>query len=161
FWEITEDSLDHTMETFKIKKEMRNELLDLYKKLNPYPEVKKCLEGLKAKKIKIAILSNGTPELLKMLVESNNIQNYFDDIFSIETVGIYKPDSRVYEMPIKKYDCKPENICFMSSNTWDVSGGGVFGYNAVWVNRLSKVFDKLSYKPKYVINNLEELFKII
>jgi len=87
FWEITEDSLDHTMETFKIKKEMRNELLDLYKKLSPYPEVKKCLEGLKARKIKIAILSNGTPDLLKGLVESNNIQNYFDDIFSIESVG--------------------------------------------------------------------------
>ena len=161
FWEITEDSLDHTMETFKIKKEMRSELLDLYKKLSPYPEVKKCLERLKAKKIKIAILSNGTPELLKMLVESNNIQNYFDDVFSIESVGIYKPDSRVYEMPINKYDCKPENICFISSNTWDVSGGGVFGYNAVWVNRLNKVFDKLSYKPKYVINNLDELLKII
>jgi len=161
FWEITEDSLDHTMETFKIKKEIRNDLLDLYKKLSPYPEVKKCLENLKAKKIKIAILSNGTPELLEMLVESNNIQNYFDDIFSIEAVGIYKPDSRVYEMPIKKYDCKPENICFMSSNTWDVSGGGVFGYNAVWVNRLNKVFDKLSYKTKHVIHNLEELIKII
>jgi len=161
FWEITEDSLDHTMETFKIKKQMRNELLDLYKKLSPYPEVKKCLDGLKDKKIKIAILSNGTPELLKMLVESNNIQNYFDNIFSIETVGIYKPDQKVYEMPVKEYDCKPENICFMSSNTWDVSGSGVFGYSAVWVNRLNKVFDKLSYKPKYVINNLEELLKII
>jgi len=140
---------------------MRNELLDLYKKLSPYPEVKECLEGLKAKKIKIAILSNGTPDLLKGLVESNNIQNYFDDIFSIESVGIYKPDSRVYEMPIKKYDCKPENICFMSSNTWDVSGGGVFGYNTVWVNRFNKVFDKLSYKPQFVINNLKELLKII
>ena len=161
FWEITEDSLDHTMETFKIKQGMRNELLNLYKELSPYPEVKECLEGLKSKKIKIAILSNGTPDLLKGLVESNNIQNYFDDIFSIESVGIYKPDSRVYEMPIKKYDCKPENICFMSSNTWDVSGGGVFGYNAVWVNRFNKVFDKLSYKPKFVINNLKELLKII
>ena len=132
---------------------MRNELLNLYKELSTYSEVKECLEGLKAKKIKIAILSNGTPDLLKGLVESNNIQNYFDDIFSIESVGIYKPDSRVYEMPIKKYDCKPENICFMSSNTWDVSGGGIFGYNAVWVNRFNKVFDKLSYKPKFVINN--------
>tara|TARA_Y100000590_G_scaffold340787_1_gene388698 strand:- start:8083 stop:8532 length:450 start_codon:yes stop_codon:yes gene_type:complete len=149
------------METFKIKKEMRNELLDLYKKLSPYPEVKRCLDGLKTKNIKIAILSNGTPDLLKMLVKSNNIQNYFNDIFSIESVGIYKPDSKVYEMPIKKYNCKPENICFMSSNTWDVSGGGVFGYNAVWVNRLDKVFDKLSYKPKHVIKNLEELLKII
>ena len=161
FWKITEDSLDHTMETFKIKKKMRNELLDLYKKLSPYPEVKECLERLKTKKIKIAILSNGTPNLLKMLVESNDIQNYFDDIFSIESVGIYKPDSKVYEMPIKRYSCKPENICFMSSNTWDVSGGGVFGYNAVWVNRLNKIFDKLGYKPKHVINNLEELNKII
>ena len=161
FWEITEDSLDHAMETFKIKKEMRNELLDLYKKLSPYPEVKKCLGDLKAKKIKIAILSNGTPDLIRGLVKSNNIQNYFDDIFSIESVGIYKPDSKVYELPIKKYNCKPENICFMSSNTWDVSGGGVFGYNAVWINRLNKVFDKLSYKPKFIINNLEELLKII
>ena len=161
FWEITEDSLDHTMESFKIKKEMRNELLDLYKKLSPYTEVKECLESLKAKKIKISILSNGTPDLLNRLVESNDIQNYFDDIMSIESVGIYKPDSKVYEMPIKKYDCKPENICFMSSNTWDVSGGGVFGYNTIWVNRLNKVFDKLSYEPKYVINNLEELLEII
>ena len=161
FWKITEDSLDKSMKAYKIDNSMKNELLDLYKKLSPYSEVKECLEGLKAKKIKIAILSNGTPDLLKGLVESNNIQNYFDDIFSIESVGIYKPDSKVYEMPIKKYNCKPENICFMSSNTWDVSGGGVFGYNAVWVNRLNKVFDKLSYKPKYVINNLEELLKII
>ena len=161
FLEITEESLDHTMETFKIKKEMRNELLDLYKKLSPYSEVKECLEGLKAKKIKITILSNGTPDLLKGLVESNNIQNYFDDIFSIESVGIYKPDPKVYEIPIKKYGCKPENICFMSSNTWDVSGGGVFGYKAVWVNRLNKVFDKLGYKPKFVINNLKELLEII
>tara|TARA_B100000686_G_scaffold19735_1_gene18073 strand:- start:108 stop:557 length:450 start_codon:yes stop_codon:yes gene_type:complete len=149
------------METFKIKKEMRNELLDLYKKLSSYPEVEECLKNLKDKNIKIAILSNGTPDLLKKLVESNNIQNYFDDILSIESVGVYKPDSKVYEMPIKKYDCKPENICFMSSNTWDVSGGGVFGYNAIWVNRFNKVFDKLSYKPKFVINNLKELLEII
>ena len=161
FWKITEDSLDHTMETFKIKKGMRNELLNLYKELSPYPEVKECLESLKNKKIKIAILSNGTPDLLRGLVESNNIQNYFNDIMSIESVGVYKPDSRVYEMPIKKYDCEPKNICFMSSNTWDVSGGGVFGYNSIWVNRSNKVFDKLSYKPKFVINDLNELLTII
>ena len=140
---------------------MRNELLNLYKELSPYSEVKECLESLKLKKIKIAILSNGTPDLLKGLVESNNIQNCFDDIMSIESVGIYKPDAKVYEMPIKKYDCKPENICFLSSNTWDVSGGGVFGYNAVWVNRFNKVFDKLSYKPQFIINNLSELLEIV
>ena len=101
FWEITEDSLDHTMETFKIKKQMRNELLDLYKKLSPYPEVKECLDGLKSKKIKIAILSNGTPDLLTELVKSNNIENYFDDIMSIESVGIYTVSYTHLTLPTK------------------------------------------------------------
>ena len=161
FWQITEDSLDHAMETFNINKNMRKELLNLYKELSPYPEVKECLDTLKSKKIKIAILSNGTPDLLKGLVESNNIQSYFDDIMSVENVGVYKPDSKVYEMPIKKYSCKPENICFLSSNTWDVSGGGVFGYNAIWVNRFNKIFDKLDYKPQHIINNLNQLLKLV
>ena len=161
FWEITEESLDHTMETFEIKKEMRNELLDLYKKLSPYSEVKECLEGLKAKKIKITILSNGTPDLLKELVESNNIKNFFDDIFSIESVGVYKPDSRVYEMPIKKYKIKANEIAFLSANTWDVSGSGNYGYNAIWLNRNKNIFDNLDFKPKNEVNNLTELLDII
>jgi len=161
FWQITEDSLDHAMATFNIDKNMKNELLNLYKELSLYPEVKECLDALKSKKIKIAILSNGTPDLLKGLVESNNIQSYFDNIISVEDVKIYKPDPKVYEMPIKKYNCKPENICFLSSNTWDVSGGGVFGYNAVWVNRFNKIFDKLGYNPQYIINNLNQLLELV
>ena len=161
FWKITEDSLDHTMTTFKINKNMKKELLNLYKELNTYPEVEKCLATLKSKNIKIAILSNGTPDLLKRLVESNNIQNYFDNIISVENIKIYKPDPKVYEMPIKKYNCKPENICFLSSNTWDVSGGGVFGYKAIWVNRFNKIFDKLDYNPQYIINNLNQLLELV
>ncbi len=98
---------------------------------------------------------------MKGLVESNDIQRYFDNIISIEDVKIYKPDPKVYEMPIKKYNCKPENICFLSSNTWDISGGGVFGYNAVWVNRYNKIFDKLGYNPRYIINNLKQLLELV
>jgi 2-haloacid dehalogenase len=161
FWQITEDSLDHTMLTFKVNKKMRKELLNLYKELSPYPEVEKCLKELKSKKIKMAILSNGTPLLLKNLFESNNIEKYFDSIISVEKVKIYKPDPKVYEIPVKKYSCKPENICFLSSNTWDVSGGGVFGYKSIWVNRSNKIFDKLGYRPKYTIKNLTQLLELL
>ena len=157
FWDITEDSLDKSMEVFNINKNMKKELLSLYKILSPYPEVKGVLEDLKKKNFKLAILSNGTPDLLNELVESNKLNNLFDDLFSIEEVKIYKPDPRVYEIPIKKYKIKSDEITFLSANTWDVSGGGNFGYNSIWVNRHNSVFDILDFQPKNEINNLTQL----
>jgi len=161
FWQITEDSLDKSMKVFNIDNSMKNELLNLYKVLSTFPEVNEVLKKLKEKKYKIAILSNGTPSLLNDLVESNNLDNIFDDIFSIEQVGIYKPDAKVYNIPIQKYKIKNDEIVFLSANTWDISGGGNYGYNAVWVNRNSNVFDNLDYKPKNEIGNLKELLEII
>ena len=161
FWEITEDSLDKSMKIFNIDKSMRNELLNLYKILSPYPEVKQVLNNLKKRKFKLAILSNGTPALLRELVTSNGLNNFFDDLFSIEEVKVYKPHSKVYEIPVKKYDLKADEIFFLSANTWDVSGGGNFGYNSIWVNRNKSVFDILDYKPKNEINNLSQLLDIV
>ena len=161
FWDITEDSLDKSMKVFNINKNMKNELLSLYKILSPYPEVKEVLEDLKKKNFKLAILSNGTPDLLNELVESNKLNNLFDDLFSIEEVKIYKPDPRVYELPIKKYKIKSDEITFLSANTWDVSGGGNFGYNSIWVNRHNSVFDILDFQPKNEISNLTQLLDIV
>ena len=161
FWQITEDSLDKSMKVFNIDNSMKNELLNLYKVLSTFPEVNEVLKKLKEKKYKIAILSNGTPSLLNDLVKSNNLDNIFDDIFSIEQVGIYKPDAKVYNIPIQKYKIKNDEIVFLSANTWDISGGGNYGYNAVWVNRNSNVFDNLDYKPKNEIGNLKELLEIV
>ena len=161
FWSITEDSLDKSIDAFQIDKSMRNELLNLYKILSPYPEVKETLEILKEKKYKLAILSNGTPTLLNELVKSNNLENLFDDIFSIEEVGIFKPSSKVYDIPIKKYKVSKEEIAFLSANTWDVSGGGNYGYNSIWVNRNNNIFDKLDYKPNKEIKNLNFLNKFL
>ncbi len=157
FWDITEDSLDKSMKVFNINKNMKNELLSLYKILSPYPEVREVLEDLKKKNFKLAILSNGTPDLLNELVENNKLNNLFDDLFSIEDVRIYKPDPSVYELPIKKYRIKSGEITFLSANTWDVSGGGNFGYNSVWVNRHNSVFDILDFQPKNEISNLTQL----
>ena len=157
FWQITEDSLDKSMKAFKIELSMRKELLDLYKVLSPFEEVQETLKTLKEKKLKLAILSNGTPSLLKELVKSNNLENLFDDIFSIEEVGIYKPNSKVYDIPVKKYKIRKDEIAFLSANTWDVSGGGNYGYQAVWVNRNNNIFDNLDFKPKLEIKNLSGL----
>ena len=161
FWQITEDSLNKSIKVFNIDVNMKNELLDLYKSLSPYPEVKNVLENLKKKNYKLAILSNGTPSLLNELVSNNNLDNLFEDIFSIEEVKVYKPDSKVYDIPVKKYGVKPSEITFLSANTWDVSGGGNYGYNSVWVNRNKSQFDFLDYKPINKIDNLTQLLDII
>ena len=161
FWKITEDSLDKSMKFFKIDNSMRNDLLDLYKVLSPFSEVKETLNKLKKKDFKLAILSNGTPDLLRNLVKNNNLENIFDDIFSIEEVGIFKPDSKVYQLPVNKYNIKKDEILFLSANTWDVSGGGNYGYNSVWVNRNKNIFDNLDYQPLDEIHDLSELLEII
>ena len=161
FWQITEESLDKSIKTYKIDPSMKNDLLDLYKSLSPYKEVQEVLKKLKEKNFKLAILSNGTPSLLDGLVKSNNFENLFDDLFSIEQVGIYKPDSKVYDMPIKKYQIQKKDVVFLSANTWDVSGGGNYGYNSIWVNRNNHIFDNLDFVPKYQINTLRDLLDIL
>ena len=151
----------HLGSLFAIIFYFRKDLLNLYKVLSPYPEVKKVLQNLKKKNLKLAILSNGTPNLLNELVASNNLTSLFDDLFSVEEVGIFKPDPKVYGLPLKKYKAQAFEITFLSANTWDVSGGGNYGYNSIWVNRNKSQFDKLDYKPKNEIDNLSQLLKII
>ena len=161
FWQVTEDSLDKSMKVYEIDSSMRNELLDLYKILSPFKEVPEVLKSLKDKDLKLAILSNGTPDLLEQLVKSNNLENLFDNIFSVEEVGIYKPNYKVYDIPIKEYQINKNEVAFLSSNTWDVSGGGNYGYNSIWVNRNQNIFDNLDYNPRYKIKNLLELLQLI
>ena len=161
FWQITEDSLDKSMNFYNIDNSLRSELLNLYKVLSPFTEVKVSLKKLKQSNYKLAILSNGTPDLLNELVVSNQLKDIFDDIFSVEEVGIFKPDSKVYDLPINKYNIGKNEVLFLSANTWDVSGAGNYGYNTVWVNRNNNIFDKLDFKPNKQISNLLELLDLI
>ena len=161
FWQITEDSLDKSMNFYKIDNSMRSELLNLYKVLSPFTEVRDTLKKLKQSNYKLAILSNGTPDLLNELVVSNQLKDIFDDIFSVEEAGIFKPDSKVYDLPINKYNIEKNEVLFLSANTWDVSGAGNYGYNTVWVNRNNNIFDKLDFEPNEQISNLSELLDLI
>ena len=94
------------------------------------------------------------------LVKSSDLENLFDDIFSVEEVKIYKPDPKVYDIPVNKYKVSKGEITFLSANTWDVSGAGNYGYNSIWVNRNNSVFDKLDYKPKNEVKNLKQLLDL-
>ena len=161
FWQITEDSLDKSMNFYNIDDSMRSELLNLYKVLSPFTEVRDTLKKLKQSNYKLAILSNGTPDLLNELVVSNQLKDIFDDIFSVEEAGIFKPDSKVYDLPINKYNIEKNEVLFLSANTWDVSGAGNYGYNTVWVNRNNNIFDKLDFEPNQQISNLSELLDLI
>ncbi len=161
FWQITEDSLDKSMNFYNIDNSMRSELLNLYKVLSTFTEVRDSLKKLKQSNYKLAILSNGTPDLLNELVISNQLKDIFDDIFSVEEAGIFKPDSKVYDIPINKYNIEKNEVLFLSANTWDVSGAGNYGYNTVWVNRNNNIFDKLDFEPNKQISNLSELLDLI
>ena len=161
FWKVTEDSLNKSMKAYNIDISLKDELLELYKVLYSFEDVSKTLNILKKKNFKLAILSNGTPELLNKLVKSNNLEHLFDDVFSIEEVGIYKPNNKVYEIPIRKYNINKDEVLFLSANSWDISGGGNFGYQTIWVNRNNNMFDNLDYKPKYEIQSLKGILDII
>ena len=161
FWKVTEDSLEKSMKVFNIDLNMKTQLLDLYKTLSPYPEVKETLHLLKEKKYKLSILSNGTPNLLDELINRNDLENIFDNIFSVEKVRVYKPVSKVYDIPIKKYEIKKKEVAFLSANTWDVSGAGNYGFNSIWVNRNKSQFDLLDYEVKYEIGNLTQVLDIV
>ena len=157
FWKVTEESLDKSMKVFKIDSSMKNELLDLYRVLSTFKEVNETLKKLKEKKYKLAILSNGNSDLLYELVKSNNLENIFDDILSVEEVKTYKPHPDVYNIPIKKFQVERDEVAYLSANTWDVSAAGNYGFNAVWVNRHDSIFDNLDYIPQHQIKHLGEL----
>ena len=161
FWQITKDSLNFAMKAHNINSKYKKELLKLYQELDVYPDLKETLLYLKRKKIKTCILSNGTPKLLGLLTKKANVQKLFDSIISIEKVKIYKPSPKVYQLVTKKYKCNPNQVCFLSSNSWDIVGAKSFGFQSVWVNRINKNFDNLDHKPNKIIKNLLQIKKIL
>ena len=98
---------------------------------------------------------------MEQLTKRAQIEKLFDSIISIEEVKIYKPDPRVYQLVTQKYSCKPREVCFLSSNSWDVVGSRSYGFQSIWVNRVNKIFDNLDFKPKKTISNLIQLKKIL
>ena len=157
FWRVTGDGLDYAMATLGIGGDLRPRLMDLYKCLDAYGEVKEVLSGLKAADIKTAILSNGAPAMLEAAVKNAGIDDLLDDVLSVDSIGVYKPHPGVYQLAVDGLSLPAGRICFMSSNAWDVAGAANFGFRVVWVNRFGQQRERLPGAHEHEISTLAEL----
>ena len=161
FWEITSGALDYAMEVLDIHdKKLKEQLLELYLKLEAYPEVKEILQKLKDKNYRTGILSNGSTQMLDSAVKNANIEHLLDVVISVEECKIYKPSSEVYDLVEKKTDIKKDSVTFFSSNAWDMHAAANYGFRTIWVNRFDGVLERLPGKPSAIVktlNNIEEL----
>ena len=162
FWQITSDALDYAMETLGIENnELREELLNLYLKLEAYPEVNDLLKKLKQRGLKTGILSNGSMKMLNSAVDNANIREYLDEILSVEDCKIYKPSSKVYDLVKIKMQIGKENVLFFSSNAWDMHAASNYGFKTIWVNRFNAKLERLPGKPIDIVNSLDKIDEII
>ncbi len=162
FWQITSDALDYAMETLGIENnELREELLNLYLKLEAYPEVNDLLKKLKQRGLKTGILSNGSMKMLNSAVDNANIREYLDEILSVEECKIYKPSSKVYDLVKIKMQISKENVLFFSSNAWDMHAASNYGFKTIWVNRFNTKLERLPGKPIDIVNSLDKIDEII
>ena len=158
FWQITQDALDYALELFNIMdNQLRNDLINAYLELECYPEVKDTLAKLKDSGQQIAILSNGSPNMLEAVVKSSGLEDLVQMILSVEMVGIFKPDPTVYQLAVDRLGVTAAEIVFMSSNAWDAVGATAFGLRVAWINRFAQRSERLPFQPDFEIKTLDEL----
>lgn len=156
FWDVTQDGLDWAMDAAGLDGDsaLRQRLLDLYWELQAYPEVPAMLKALKDAGMNTAILSNGSPAMLDGAVQSAGLADVLDDVLSVESAGIFKPDSRVYDLVGKRFGCAKDEVLFVSSNGWDAAGAAGYGFVTAWVNRAGEPVDRLPWKPAHILPDL-------
>jgi len=158
FWQVTGDALDFTLETLGIERPgLRERLMRLYLVLAPFPEVPGVLAALRQAGLKTAILSNGTPMMLDAVVGGAGLGAMFDAVLSVEAVGVFKPDPRVYGLAVDRLGCPASAIAFQSSNAWDAYAASAFGMQVVWCNRYGQRRERLPGAPDCEITTLAHL----
>ena len=162
FWRITGDALEYALDAHDIgNASLRDKLMNAYMTLDAYAEVKDVLKRLKNKGYRIAILSNGAPNMLEAAVNSAGLENLLDASLSIEEVGVYKPDPRVYELAVDRLNVRAEEVSFQSSNAWDAVGAATFGFQVAWVNRFGQRRERLTADPQVEIRDLTGLLAVL
>jgi 2-haloacid dehalogenase len=158
FLQVTADALDFTLETLALTRSaLRERLLDLYLRLSPFPEVPETLARVRAAGLATAILSNGTPAMLAAAVGAAGLNDLFDAVLSVEEVGAFKPDPRVYQLAVDRLGTPAASIAFVSSNGWDAQAASAFGIQVVWCNRYGQRRERLPGAPDREITTLADL----
>lgn len=159
FWQVTSDGLDYALETLGLDGDtaLREKLQGLYMKLDAYEEVPAVLRALNAGGLKCAILSNGSPKMLQSAVDNAGISDQLVESYSVDSLGVYKPTPKVYQMAVDGLGVPAERISFMSSNAWDASAAANFGFRVVWVNRFGQKKERLPGTPEHELTSLREL----
>jgi len=162
FWQVTGEALDYAMAALEIDDPgLRAELMELYLSIPTYDEVPETLAALQKGGLKTGVLSNGAPIMLTSAITCADIAPSLDVVFSVEDVGVYKPDARVYQMAVEKLRLEPNEIAFFSSNAWDVAGAATFGFRTVWCNRGGAPKERLPGAPVAEIRNLSEALPLL
>ncbi|NJN48047.1 MAG: haloacid dehalogenase type II, partial [Candidatus Competibacteraceae bacterium] len=158
FRQVTRDALDYAFDQFGVEDSALAEaLMSAYQQLSCYPEVPRVLAQLKNHGLKLAILSNGTPAMLEAAVSNAGLADLIDPLLSVEAVGIYKPDPRVYQLAVDRLGVPPQSISFQSSNAWDAAGAASFGFRVAWINRFGQRRERLPARPDAELNDLTAL----
>ncbi len=158
FWTVTGDALDFALDSLGIAdRKLRDRLMALYLEPEPFPEVPGILDRLKRAGIRVAILSNGSPEMLEAAAKSSKLDALLEASLSVHSAGVFKPDRRVYQLAVDFFQVEARQIAFFSSNAWDAHGGAHFGFRSVWLNRAGQKPERLPGAPALERKTLADL----
>ncbi len=158
FWQVTGEALDFALQRLDLDPVgLRDRLMNLYLQLDAFPDVPGTLQRLKTAGLTTAILSNGSPPMLRAAVENAGLAGVLDCVLSVEEVGVYKPDPLVYQLAVDRLALAPRAIVFLSSNAWDAYAASAFGLRVVWCNRCGQPKERLPGAPDREIRTLSEL----
>ena len=163
FWELTIRSLRYVCKrmNLNLSSDYETRLMDQYAKLTSFNDSLNVLKHIKEKGVSTAILSNGSREMLDTVVESNGLKPYLDKVVTIEDIRLFKTAPQAYELLLKAFPVKKEEILFVSSNAWDALAAKWYGFDVFWVNRLGHPFEEIGNRPDYEGNALSRVLEII
>lgn len=158
FWQLTQDALEYAFSRFPaIDRSLRAPLLDAYLRLDCHADVPDALRRMKASGASLALLSNGSPAMLEAAVASAKLGEVLDELFSVDSVRHFKAHPFAYTIFEKRWQLRPGEISFVSSNRWDIAGANKAGFHTIWLNRSNLPEEYNDFPPARIIHSLDEI----